>query len=95
MTKDEAVTMLLERLGLSVTAAGEERASECQSILADALALQEELPTSWFEVWDLVGALERREQEARAGTAHDFRLIYGPLNQAVNTMSITFPREFW
>ncbi len=94
MTDDEAVTMLLDGLGLSVAAVGEARASACRAILADALAAEEKLPTSWFEVWDFVAAMERRGH-GDAGPFHDFRLIYGPLNQAVNTMNVSFPREFW
>jgi hypothetical protein len=95
MTKDEAVTMLLDRLGLSVTADGEAQVAECRSILADALALQEQLPTSWYEVWDLIEALEQRLAGELANPPYDFWLIYGPLNQAVNTRNVTFPRELW
>jgi hypothetical protein len=62
MTNDETVTRLLERLGLTVGAEGEERVAACRSLLANALALEEQLPTSWFEAWDRVSALKKRLQ---------------------------------
>jgi hypothetical protein len=95
MTKDEAVTMLLDRLGITLAAEGEARVAECRAILTDALALPEQLPTDWFEVWELVAELHRRQREGTSGTAHDFPFIFGPLNQAVNTRNVTFPRDFW
>jgi len=95
MTRDEAVTLLLAHLRVTAEAHGEARVAECRSILTDALAAQERLPDSWFEAWELVAALHRRQGEGSSGTAHDFTFVSGPLNQAVNTRNVTFPRELW
>jgi len=95
MTTEEAVTMLLERLGLSPAAVGEAKGVECRAMLTEALAMDEQLPTSWYEVWERVEAVENRRKTEPSAPIYDFWLIYGPLNRALSTMSVTFPREFW
>jgi hypothetical protein len=79
MTNDEAVTMLLDRLGVSAAAVGEAQLSECRSILAEALALEERLPTDWFEVWDRVTAVAKRHREEPSGSDPNGWPIWDPL----------------
>jgi hypothetical protein len=92
MTADEAADVLLDRLGLSEAALGEAQAAECRRVLVAALAAEARLPTSWFEVWDRVAALEERTREQPPDRPYNLRQVYGPLNVAVYTDGVPFPR---
>ena len=92
LTTGEVVELLLEKLGLSRGLVEDARAAECRRILTDAFAAQELLPTSWFEVFDLVSDLERSTRQEAPGRTYDFDQIFGPLNEAVNTRNVPFPR---
>jgi hypothetical protein len=93
MTNDEAAAVLLERLGLTAAALGEARFAEHRRALAAALATGDGPPTSWYDVYDRITALERLPRGGAEAPCYDFGLIYGPLNLAVNTDRVTWPRE--
>ncbi len=93
MTTDDAVALLLERLGLTVANAGADDAEGCRRILSDALAGGGPLPTSWVEVYGRVEALWLcRKDPARR---YDLMKVLGPLNRAVNTEAVPFPRDLY